>query len=46
MNACSVVFKMEGDKAVIHVDQVPEEAEDKCRTESDSCPAAAISIES
>ena len=45
VNACPEVFKMEGEKAVVHVEEVPKEAEDKCRTASDACPAAAITIE-
>jgi len=45
VNACPEVFKMEGDKAKVQVDAVPKGAEDKCRSASDACPAAAISIE-
>ena len=45
VNACPEVFKMEGEKAVAHVAEVPKGAEDKCRTASDACPAGAISIE-
>jgi ferredoxin len=45
VNNCPQVFKMDGEKAIVHVDQVPKEFEDKCRLAADSCPAAAISIE-
>jgi ferredoxin len=45
VNACPEVFKMEGEKAAVHVEQVPKEAEDKCQTAAGACPAAAISIE-
>ncbi|MBF0484390.1 MAG: ferredoxin [Candidatus Omnitrophica bacterium] len=45
ISACPEVFKMEGEKAAVQIDQVPKEAEDKCRTARDGCPAGAISIE-
>lgn len=45
VNACPEVFKMEGEKAVVYVEEVPKEAEGKCREAADACPAAAITIE-
>jgi ferredoxin len=45
VNACPEVFKMQGEKAVVYVEQVPKEAQDKCRTAADGCPAGAISLE-
>lgn len=44
VNTCPEVFKMEGDKSHVHVDVVPKEAEDKCRSAKDGCPASAIEI--
>ena len=45
VNACPEVFKMEGEKAIVHVAEVPKEAEDKCKTAEGACPAGAITIE-
>lgn len=45
VNTCPEVFRMQGGKSQVHVDQVPKEAEDKCRSAKDGCPAAAIDIE-
>ena len=45
VNTCPEVFKMEGEKAAVQVDQVPKDAEEKCKSASDACPAAAIRIE-
>jgi len=42
---CPEVFKMEGEKAIAHVDTVPEEAKDKCKKAADECPVDAITIE-
>ena len=39
------VFKMEGEKAVVHVAEVPAGLEDKCKSAADACPAAATTIE-
>ncbi|MBD3379008.1 MAG: ferredoxin [Candidatus Omnitrophica bacterium] len=38
------VFRMDGDKAVVHTDPVPEEAEESCRRAADKCPVDAISV--
>lgn len=45
VNACPEVFKMEGEKAVVHAAEVPKGSEDKCKSAADACPAAAITIE-
>ncbi|MBF0384331.1 MAG: ferredoxin [Candidatus Omnitrophica bacterium] len=45
VNACPEVFKMEGDKAAVHVTEIPKDLEDKCKTASDACPAGAITVE-
>ncbi len=42
---CPEVFRMDGDKAVAKVDEVPAEAEDACRDAAEQCPAEAIKIE-
>jgi ferredoxin len=42
---CPEVFKMEGDKAVTIVDEVPAGAEDTCREAAESCPVDAIAVE-
>jgi ferredoxin len=38
------VFKMEGDKAVVIVETVPDYAENSVKTAVDECPSNAISI--
>jgi ferredoxin len=43
--ACPEVFRMEGDKAVVAVDVVPNEKEETCRQVADEYPVNAISIE-
>ncbi|KAF1082689.1 MAG: Ferredoxin [Candidatus Rifleibacterium amylolyticum] len=42
---CPEVFRMEGDKAVVKVGTVPNEAEATCRDTADQCPVTAITIE-
>lgn len=42
---CPDVFRMDGDKAVAKVDEVPAEAEEACRDAAEQCPAEAIKIE-
>jgi ferredoxin len=42
---CSEVFEMEGDKAVVKADPVPEEYQDSCRDAAQGCPVDAITIE-
>lgn len=41
---CPEVFEMQGDKAVVKVDDVPAGAEDSCRDAAQQCPAEAIRI--
>ncbi|MBU0467922.1 MAG: ferredoxin [Candidatus Omnitrophica bacterium] len=45
VNTCPEVFKMDGEKVVVIGAEVPKEAEEKCKSASDACPAAAITIE-
>lgn len=42
---CPEVFKMKGDVAVVHADEVPPEVEDSAQEAADDCPVEAISIE-
>lgn len=42
---CPEVFQMEGDKAVVIADPVPDQAEETARQAADSCPTDAIAIE-
>ncbi|MBD3379803.1 MAG: ferredoxin [Candidatus Omnitrophica bacterium] len=42
---CPEVFKMEGDKAVVHATPVPEGAEEKCREAEEACAPDAISVQ-
>ena len=41
---CDAVFEMEGDVAVVKVDPVPPDTEDRCREAADACPVDAIAI--
>lgn len=45
VQTCPEVFRMEGDKAVVYVEVVSAEVEDKCRQTKDDCPVNAITIE-
>lgn len=45
VQACPEAFKMEGDKAVVHMNPVPQEAEDACRDAVQQCPVEAITIQ-
>ncbi|MGB2989634.1 MAG: ferredoxin [Candidatus Zixiibacteriota bacterium] len=42
---CPEVFEMEGDKAIVIKEEVPEELQDSVREATDSCPSEAIIIE-
>ena len=42
---CPEVFRLEGDKAHVYVDTVPQEVEERCRDAALQCPVEAISIE-
>ncbi|HBM17328.1 MAG TPA: ferredoxin [Lentisphaeria bacterium] len=41
-NTCPEVYQMKEDKAVVVVDVVPKEAEERCQTALDDCPVTAI----
>lgn len=43
-DTCSEVFEMEGDLAILKADEVPAEAEERCRQAADECPVEAIKI--
>ena len=45
VEVCPEVFEMRGDLAVIKINEIPEELEEKCREAADSCPVEAIIIE-
>ena len=42
---CPEVFRVEGDVAVVIVDEVPAQAQESCRQAKEKCPTEAISIE-
>jgi ferredoxin len=42
---CPEVFEMEGDKAIVKTEEVPEDLQDSVREAADSCPSEAIIIE-
>jgi len=42
---CPDVFELEDDIAVVKVETVPPEAEQKCREAADGCPVEAILLE-
>ena len=42
---CPEVFEMEGDKAIVLQEEVPEELQDSVKEAADSCPSEAIIIE-
>ncbi|MGB2768096.1 MAG: ferredoxin [Candidatus Zixiibacteriota bacterium] len=42
---CPEVFEMEGDKAIVIKEEVPEDLQDSVREATDSCPSEAIIIE-
>ncbi len=45
VQVCPEVFEMEDDKAVVKMDQIPENLQDSVREAADSCPSEAIIIE-
>lgn len=45
VQTCPEVFRMEGDKAIAHLDVVPGNVEGTCRQAADECPVTAIIIE-
>ncbi|MGB2697336.1 MAG: ferredoxin [Candidatus Zixiibacteriota bacterium] len=42
---CPDVFEMQDDKAVVIIDDIPEDLKDSVREAVDSCPSEAITIE-
>jgi ferredoxin len=42
---CPEVFELKDDVAVVKVEIVPPEVEEKCREAADGCPVEAISVE-
>lgn len=44
-DTCPDVFKMDGDKAVVFANPVPESAADCCKESAESCPTNAIKCE-
>ncbi|MFW6286310.1 MAG: ferredoxin [Candidatus Sumerlaeota bacterium] len=42
---CPEVFEMDGDIAVVKVDEVPADAEDSAKEAEDLCPVDAITVE-
>jgi len=42
---CPEVFEMQEDKAVVIMDEIPENLQDSVREAADSCPSEAITIE-
>ena len=42
---CPEVFEMSGDKAVVIIDPVPQDAEEKARQAASECPVEAIKVE-
>ena len=42
---CPEVFEMEDDIAICKMEDVPEDAQEKCREAADECPSEAIIIE-
>ena len=45
VQVCPEVFEMEGDKAVVIMEEVPENLQDSVREAAESCPSEAIIIE-
>lgn len=45
VQACPDVFRMEGDKAVVYIGEVPSGNEEDCHEAADQCPVDAITIE-
>ena len=45
VQVCPEVFEMEDDKAIVKMDEIPEDLQDSVREAADSCPSEAIIIE-
>ncbi len=45
IQVCPEVFEMEDDKAVVKMDEIPDDLQDSAKEAADSCPSEAITIE-
>jgi ferredoxin len=45
VDTCPEVFEMSGDKAIVKLEEVPNEAVDSCKEAVENCPVEAIQIE-
>lgn len=45
IQVCPEVFEMEDDKAVVKMDEIPDDLQDSVKEAADSCPSEAIIIE-
>ncbi len=45
VDICPEVFEMQGDIAMVKMEEVPEEFQEACREAAESCPVEAIIIE-
>lgn len=45
VDVCPEVFELEGEIAIVIVDEVPEDAEDTAQEAAESCPVEAITLE-
>lgn len=45
VQVCPEVFEMESDKAIVKMDEIPEDLQGSVREAADSCPSEAIIIE-
>ncbi|MDD5495859.1 MAG: ferredoxin [Candidatus Omnitrophica bacterium] len=45
VTTCPEVYQMEDDKAVVHANPVPKDAEETCKKAVEECPVTAIVIE-
>lgn len=45
VDMCEAVFKMDGDKAVVITNPVPDDSEDCCKEAAETCPVDAIVFE-
>lgn len=45
VDVCPEVFELEGEIAIVIVDEVPEDAENTAREAVESCPVEAITLE-
>jgi len=45
VQVCPEVFEIEDDKAIVKMDEIPEDLQDSVREAADSCPSEAIIVE-